>query len=217
VEINRRRARIVAKTNGIQNFMTTPVVFTTLDSARRFTNIRADDCSYVLITAEEGVDPKSLAASIERAVPDAGVFTAAEFQSVSERYWMKRTGIGLSFGIATLLGLVVGLLMVMQSLYALSLDHLTEYATLKAIGAEDRAIGGVIIAQAMSVAACGSIVGVSLVLAIQHVVSSPIAPIEIPPALLCGGVLIVFVICLAATILPAFRIRRVDPAVVLQG
>ena len=130
---------------------------------------------------------------------------------------MSRTGIGISFGAATLLGLLVGLTMIAQSLYALALDHLTDYATLKAIGADDRQVGAVIVWQALAIAAAGSIVGVTLVLFTQRTMSSPIAPIELPLQLLVTGVVAVVGICLAATVLPALRIRRVDPALVLQG
>jgi putative ABC transport system permease protein len=130
---------------------------------------------------------------------------------------MKRTGIGVSFGAATGLGLLVGLMMVAQSLYALALDHIGDYATLKALGAEDRHVCGIILLQSLSIASAGTLVGIAIVLAIRRFGSSPMAPIEIPPALVGLAVVFVFAICLAASLLPYFRIRRIDPAVVLQG
>jgi putative ABC transport system permease protein len=217
VEINGHRAHLVGKTKGIQNFMTTPVVFTTLETARGYTNVAPEYCSYFLISADNGANPRGIANDVSRLIPEADVFTASEFRTASQNYWMRRTGIGLSFGTATVLGLMVGLLMVMQSLYALALDHLREYAALKAIGADDRQIGSVVTKQALSIAAVGSVIGIAQVLLMQRLISSPIAPIEIPFELLCGSVVVVFGICLASTILPLARIRRVDPAVVLQG
>jgi putative ABC transport system permease protein len=197
--------------------MTTPVVFTTLESARAYANIPPDYCSYVLIKAKPGASPRKLAADVRQLVPYANVYTAREFRSVSQDYWMQRTGIGLSFGAATALGLLVGLLMVMQSLYALSLDHLREYAALKAIGADDAQVAQVVRKQALSIATVGSAVGVGLVLVLERAIASPIAPIEIPNTLLVGSVTLVFGLCLVATSLPLLRIRRVDPAIVLQG
>ena len=86
---------------------------------------------------------------------------------------MKRTGIGISFGTSTLLGMLVGLVMVAQSLYAMSLDHIHDYATLKAIGAENHHIFSVVITQALAIASCGTLAGVTLVIKGAHETMMP--------------------------------------------
>jgi putative ABC transport system permease protein len=217
LEINGHRAKLVARTSGITGFVTTPYLFTTLETARRMSDIPSGYCSYFLVKARPGADIDQLQGEVRRQVPDAIVHTPREFAKISQDYWMKRTGIGVSFGAATGLGLLVGLMMVAQSLYALALDHIGDYATLKALGAEDRHVCGIILLQSLSIAGAGTIVGIAIVLAIRRFGSSPMAPIEIPPALVGLAVVFVFAICLAASLLPYFRIRRIDPAVVLQG
>lgn len=216
-EVNGHRARVVATTRGILPFTTTPYLFTSLENARQYTDTPAGFCSYFLVRLAPGADRGAVAAEIQRRLPELRPLTADQLGDLSQRYWMSRTGIGISFGAATLLGLLVGLTMIAQSLYALALDHLADYATLKAIGANDRQVGAVVVWQALAIAAAGSIVGVSFVITAQRTMSSPIAPIELPPQLLVTGIVAVVGICLAATILPAVRIRRVDPALVLQG
>ncbi len=217
LEVNGRRAKVVAKTHGILGFLTTPYLFATLENARRLSGGPVGSCSYFLVRATPGADIAALRSAIRQQLPEMDVYTAAEFGRLSQDYFLQRTGIGISFGAATLLGLLVGLMMVGQSLYALALDHLTDYATLKAIGAEDRQVGAVVTTQALSVAAAGSVIGIALVLTMQRTMSTPVSPIEIPIELLIGGVVVVFGICLLSTILPAARIRRIDPAIVLQG
>lgn len=217
LEINGQRAKVVAKTHGFLGFLTTPYLFCTLPNARRYVQIPEGYCSYFLVQADDDVDLVQLQSMIRNILPDLDVYTARELRSLSQNYFLQRTGIGISFGGATVLGLLVGLLMVGQSLYALALDHLGDYATLKAIGAEDRQICGIVILQALSVATVGSIIGIVLVVQMQHWFSTPIAPIHIPRKLLFGGVALVFCICFASSILPFLRIRRVDPATVLQG
>lgn len=216
-EINGHKARVVAMTRGILPFTTTPYLFTSLENARRYTDTPPGECSYFLVKVRPGTDVAGVVAEIQRRIPELRAYTAAELGDLSQEYWMRRTGIGISFGAATLLGLLVGLTMVGQSLYALALDHLADYATLKAMGADDRQIGAVVVWQALAIAAAGSVLGVSLVFVMQRTLSSPIAPIELPPALLVVGVVSVVGICLASTVLPSLRIRRIDPAVVLQG
>jgi putative ABC transport system permease protein len=217
LEVNGHRAKFVARTRGITGFVTTPYLFTTLETARRLSNMHAGYCSFFLVKAQGGADIERLRREIAAQLPDVLVHTPREFARISQNYWMKRTGIGVSFGAATGLGLLVGLMMVAQSLYALALDHIGDFATLKALGAEDRQVCGVIVHQSVAIAAVGSAAGLAIVLAIRQCWWSPLAPIDIPPALAGCSVVFVFAICLVASLLPYLRIRSVDPATVLQG
>jgi putative ABC transport system permease protein len=64
-------------------------------------------------------------------------------------YWLTRTGIGISFGLAAILGLLVGLAIVAQTLYASVKERIKEFATLKAMGADNRCIGRFLVSQAL--------------------------------------------------------------------
>lgn len=217
IEISGHRAKVSGYTRGILGFMTTPYTFTNLDSARLYSRIPEGYCSYFLIKATEGADLDHLSDQIRHLVPNVNVYKADDFSKLSQDYWMKRTGIGVSFGAATLLGLLVGLLMVAQSLYALALDHLDDYATLKAIGAENGQILQVVLVQALTIAGVGILLGLMVVRLVETYASTPLAPIEIPMILRIVGVVLVLGICLLASVLPFRRLKRVDPAVVLQG
>ncbi len=217
VEISGHRAKITGFTDGVIGFMTTPYVFTSIDSARQYARIREGYCSYFLVQAADGVNVDQLSEEIRHLVPGASVYTADEFRQISQDYWMNRTGIGISFGLATVLGLLVGLLMVAQSLYALALDHVADFATLKAIGAENGQILQVVLVQAAFIAVIGTLIGMGIVWVAETYCSTPLAPIEIPPVLRIGGIGLVAAICLVASVLPFQRLRRIDPAIVLQG
>ena len=217
VEVNGHHARLAAQTDGITGFITMPYLFTTLETARTLSNTRPGYCSFFLVKARPGRDPARVAGAIQRRVPDATVFTPGEFAALSQDYWMNRTGIGISFGASTFLGLFVGLLMVGQSLYAVAVDHVGDFATLKALGADARHIFGMVLAQSMTIAAAGSLAGIAIVAAIRRFWSSPLAPVDIRPPLVGLSILIVVAICLAASLLPCIRIRRIDPAIVMQG
>jgi len=217
VEISGHRAKITGFTDGVIGFMTTPYVFTNIDSARQYAQIREGYCSYFLIQAADGVNLNELSDEIRHLVPSANVYTAAQFRKISQDYWMHRTGIGISFGMATVLGLLVGLLMVAQSLYALALDHVNDFATLKAIGAENSQILQVVLVQSCSIAVVGTLIGMGIVWVAETYCSTPLAPIEIPMILRVAGIGLVATICLVASVLPFQRLRRIDPAIVLQG
>ena len=106
--------------------------------------------------------------------------------------------------------------MVAQTLYALVLDRLGEFGTLKAIGARDSQVYSILLVQATAMALAGSLIGLVMVSGIQYVFSTPRAPIVIPLWLSLASCLLVLLICWVSSWLPYHRIRKVDPMMVLQ-
>src|SRR5260370_25867956 len=68
---------------------------------------------------------------------------------------MGRTGGGLAVVTAVRMGLVVGIAVVAQTIYAATMDHIREYGTLKAMGATNRYLYRVLIEQAGGIAVLG--------------------------------------------------------------
>ncbi len=217
LELGGRRARVVAKSEGIMGFLIMPYVFTTRQRAAAYLRRPPDACSYFLVELEPGYSAETVCAEIRHRVPELAAYTRQQYSRITIDYWMKRTGLGISFGAATLLGLLVGLIMVAQTLYASVLDRLAEFGTLKAIGASERQVYVIVFAQAISMALAGAIIGLLLAGAIQRLFSTPYAPIIIPAWVSLGSCALVLGICLLASLLPYWRIRKVDPLMVLQG
>jgi putative ABC transport system permease protein len=216
-EIAGRRARVVGKSHGIMGFLVAPYVFTTYERASAYLKKSPDVCSYILVQTEPGADVEKLCAEIRQRVPDVEVLSRSQYSQTSVNFWVTRTNLGISFGAATLLGLFVGLVMVAQSLYALVLDRITEFGTLKAMGATEAQIFGLLLVQASTMAVAGSIAGLLLVSAIERFYSTPQTPIVIPWWLSLGSCVLVLAICWLSSLLPYLRIRKVDPLIVLQS
>lgn len=216
-EIGGRRARVVGMSEGIIGFLVAPYVFTTYDRAAAYTRKPADRCSYFLVKLDPDADLRQTCAAIRHRLPDAEALPTAEYASTSLDFWMTRTGLGISFGAATLLGLLVGMVMVSQTLYAMVLDRLGEFGTFKAIGAQESQIVTILLVQATTMTLFGTAIGLGVVSAIQYAFSTPRAPIIIPWWLSAGSFVLVLAICLASAYLPYMRIRKVDPLTVLQS
>jgi putative ABC transport system permease protein len=216
-EINGRRARIVSKSRGIVGFLVNPYVFTSLEQAASYLRKPTDTCSDFLVKLRPGADAEEVCNEIKRRVPELDAFPRAVFSQKSINYWLTRTGLGISFGAATLLGVLVGLIIVAQTLYASVLDRLSEFGAMKAMGASERQIYGMLLVQAITMALAGSLLGLEVVFLIQRTCSTPQAPIVIPWWVSLGSCGLVLVICLVSSVLPYLRIRRLDPAIVLRG
>ena len=215
-EIGGQRVRVVARTRGILGFLVTPYIFTTLDRAHTLLGKDPDFSSYFLVKLDDGAEPRKILQEIRRRLPEADAYTAGEYARLSAAYWMQRTGLGISFGAATLLGLLVGVLIVAQTLYASVLDRLAEFGALKAIGAADQKIFLLLVAQAVVMAVVGSLLGLCVVFLIQSLWSTPRASILVPWTLSLGSCVVVFGVCVVSSLFPYLRIRRMDAATILQ-
>jgi putative ABC transport system permease protein len=216
-EIGQRRARVVGFTEGVLGFLVTPYIFTTLDRAADFLHKPAGSVSYFLVQVRDGADPQSVCDQIRARLPAAEAFTRDKYSFESIKYWLNRTGLGISFGASTLLGLIVGLVIVAQTLYASVLDRLSEIGALKAIGARESQILSLILRQALVLAMVGAALGMCVVAAVQAGFSTPRAPIAIPWYMAAGSCVLITMICLVSSLLPYVRVQRIDPAMVLQG
>jgi putative ABC transport system permease protein len=218
-EIGGRRAKVVGMTKGIVGFTTSPYVFTTLERVRSkyVVGIPAEHCSYFLVKAKPGVDVEELCERIRARLPELEVYDKRSYSLRCMEYWLTRTGIGISFGLAALLGLLVGLAVVAQTLYASVTERLKEFGTLKAMGATDRTVGCFVMAQALATASLGSLVGLFGTLVLAGLLTTPRAPVVLTEWVALGSVVMIVVVCLAAAWLPYLRIRRIDPASVLRS
>jgi putative ABC transport system permease protein len=218
-EINGRRARVVGFTQGVVGFTTTPYVFTTLHRARTryLPGAPPGYCSYFLVRAQPGTDLQALAAALRQRVPDLDVHDRESFSRICVIYWLTRTGIGVSFGLATILGLLVGLIMVAQTLFASVAERVKEFGTLKALGADDQCVGRFLLTQAVGNAVLGSVAGLAGAFVIGGLLDSPRAPVIFTWWVLAGSVGLITLVCLAAAWAPYWRIRKIDPACVLRG
>jgi putative ABC transport system permease protein len=216
-EIGRHRARVVGFTQGVLGFLVTPYVFTTIDRAAEYLGRNTDVASYFLVQTDDDASTAEVCRRIHERLPELEAYTRQQYAGTTIAYWLQRTGLGISFGAATALGLIVGLVIVGQTLYASVLDRLVEFGTLKAIGAQEYQVRTIILQQALSLAVVGSAAGLLCVLFVQAAFSTPRAPISIPWYLSLASCLVVISVCLVAALLPYMRVRSIDPAMVLQS
>src|SRR5205085_196347 len=84
--------------------------------------------------------------------PDTRVFTRAEHRDYEVGYWVIRTSTGLIFGFGVIVALIVGTVILYQTLSSQITRQLPQFATLKAMGYTDRYLGGVVIVLALLLA-----------------------------------------------------------------
>lgn len=217
VEINGRRARVVGFTRGIRSFTTSPYVFTSFKNAQDYANVSVDQTLFMLVKVSPSVPVETVRRRLAAQLPDSDVRTTGEFSSMTRTYWMFTTGAGIAVLLAALLGLVVGIVVVAQTIYATTVDHLREYGTLKAMGATNRYLYRVIIEQAV----VSAVVGYALAMIVSYFVvkgsQTGGAAILVPAPMVAGMLVLTIVMCVGAALVSINKVTRLDPAMVFKG
>ncbi|EHJ47391.1 protein of unknown function DUF214 [Solidesulfovibrio carbinoliphilus subsp. oakridgensis] len=217
VEIGDRRARIVALTSGIRSFTTSPYVFASFENALKYTNLLDGEGAYILVRPVPGLAAEALRDAIRARVPDVDVFTREEFAGKTQYYWMFTTGAGMALLIAACLGLVVGGVVVAQTLYATTMDHLPEFGTLRAMGAPGSYIHRIIVTQAVAAALVGYGCGIVISYFLVDLAARGGASIVLTTPMAVGLFFLTVVMCVAAGLVSIRKVTTIDPAMVFRG
>ncbi|HET9625489.1 MAG TPA: FtsX-like permease family protein [Kofleriaceae bacterium] len=216
-EIAGVRADVVALTQGIRSFTTSPIVFTDLRSARSFLpQLGGEPVTYVLVKLAPGADVIDVQRRIN-ALPHLAAYTTPQMSQRTRSYWSTRTGVGTGFFTTAILGIIVGFVVVGQILYSGTLQYIREYGTLKAMGARNAAVVRVILSQAMISAALGFAVGAPLAIAMRAAMKAANLNVALFPGLYAVTALITAVMCSFAALLSIVKVLRLDPASVFKG
>ena len=216
-EVRGYRVKVVGFTRGIRAFTTAPYVFTSFKNAQDFCIFDVDQTNFVLVKAAAGVDLKQLQAELQRRLPDNDVYRTQEFAEKTSNYWMFTTGAGISVLMGAVLGLVVGLVVVTQTIYATTMDHIREFGTLKAMGAPNSYVYRVIITQAAIAAVMGYSMALVVTFFVTHGGSSAGAPIMVSWRLLVIMFFVTVGMCITAGVVSIKKVMGLDPAMVFRG
>ncbi len=218
-EIGDHRARVVGFTHGIRSFTTSPFVYTSFKNSLNYAlpTPRENELTYILIKVAPGFTPAAVQKNLRERLVDVDIYTSEEFSRRTRFYWMFTTGAGLAVLTAALMGLIVGVAVVAQTIYAATMDHIREYGTLKAMGASNRYLYLVLIEQAF----WSALLGYAFALVLAHFIVQGSekggALILLPPAMKIGMLALSLLMCIAAALLSINKITHLDPAMVFKG
>ncbi len=216
-EIRGHRARVVGFTRGIRSFTTSPYVFTTFKNAQDFATIADDKTIFILVKVAPSASVADVRQRILDNVKDVEVFRNGEFSRMTQIYWMFTTGAGVAVLLAAVLGLIVGFVVVAQTIYATTMDHMKEFGTLKAMGAPNSYVYKVIMTQAAISAVIGYVLGMIVSGFVVHASQEGGAAILLPWQMGVGMFFLTLVMCVGAAMVSISKVTHLDPAIVFKG
>ncbi len=211
-EINGNRVSVGAVTHGIRSFTTLPYIFTTLVRAQSYLDAAPEQSSYTLVKVAGGENLEEVRKRLLSRLPDTEVLAHHEFRKRSLDYWLFQTGAGAALIAGAILGLIVGVVIVAQTLYASTKDHLNEFATLRALGASAGYIHQVILMQAMMSAVAGYLLGMVLSLIVVWAAEDTTMTVVMTPELAAALFFVTIGMCAIAAMSAILKVTRIDPA-----
>jgi len=216
-ELNGRRVQIIGRTRGALSFTTTPITFMDYDLAQSIqSQSLRGQTTYILVKLAPGADLETVRAEIRRRLPYNDVFTRDEWASRSRNYWVVSTGLGLNMGLTVFLGCLVGVVVVAQTLYTSTMEHLKEFGTVKAIGGGNLDIYRILAKQASAAALVGFVFGALGAVLLRPAMAGVDLKLIVPPVLGAAVFVGTFALCLGAAMISFRKVAAIDPALVFR-
>ncbi|MEQ8467639.1 ABC transporter permease DevC [Coleofasciculus sp. E1-EBD-02] len=181
---------------------------------RLFPKRDAGSVSLGLIRLHPGYEPEQVRDALAARLPeDVQVLTSQGYVDFEIAYIQSRSPIGFVFGLGTIMGLIVGTVIVYQVLSTDVNSHLEEYATFKAMGYRNTYLLGVIFEEALILSVLGFIPGLAIALAAYQVTAAATAlPLAMPLSRTILVLLLTFIMCGASGAIATRRLQAADPA-----
>jgi len=217
-EINGQRLKIIGRTREAKSFTTNPVAFMDYRVAQSLMRQELHNrTTYIVVKLVPEADAKAVADEIGRRLPYNDVRSRGEWATKSESYWTDSTGLGLNMMMTVFLGCVVGVVVVAQTLYTSTMEHIKEFATVKAIGGTNRDIYAILGKQAAIAAVAGFALGAVLAYGLRPVMAGIDLKLIIAPQTAAYVFVGTLVLCVGAAALSFRKVARLDPAIVFRG
>ncbi len=214
-EINDYRIKIIGLFQmGVSFAADGNAVTSDLNFLRIFPNRSPNDIDLGIIKLHPGSSIEQVQAELNNLLNEfVNIFTFAELLEYEELYWANNAPIGFIFNFGTIMGLVVGLVIVYQILFTDINNYRNEFATLKAMGYQHGYLIRVVFATAFFLAILGFIPGYLLSLGLYHLAESQMfMPMPMNFSKVMTVFLFILSMCAMAGFLAIRKLKAANPA-----
>jgi putative ABC transport system permease protein len=217
VEINERRARVVGETSGFSSFLGSPYVFASYEDGAEYIDLPSNETTFVILRLRPEANAAKVKEALRTRLRNVDVYTRAEFSRKARAYWISQTGAGGAILVAAMLGFFVGLAIVSQSIYAATMENIEEFATLKAMGASNWLVIGVVMSEALICGAAGYILGVAAAIPLERAAAVSIPWLATPWWIPMAAILPTLAMCILASLISVRKALGVEPGRVFRA
>lgn len=234
-EINDVEARVVGICEAMRSFTGGPYIWTTYERALLYTPGARKMLTAVIAAPVEGMTANQAADEIEkatglRAFVNEGFgsnprdrMTAkgehyGDFNTSTIWWYVKNTGIPISFGTTVVIGFIVGVAISCQTFYAFVLDNLKHLGALKAMGMSNFRLSIMLVFQAFTVGLIGFGLGLLATSGFAlGAINNGQPPFHMQWQIPIGAFVAIQVICMLAALMGIIRLSLYEPAMVFRA
>jgi len=216
-EVNGQRLKVIGTSREAKSFTTTPLAFMDFRRAQELQpELLGGKTSYIVVKLEPGADVAAVKAELSRKLPYNDVYASADWAERSRGYWVENTGIGFNAFLTVFLGCLVGVVVVAQTLYTSTMEHLKEFGTVKAIGGSNFDIYRMLGKQATVAAIIGFVLGYVPAQFLKPVIASAGLKLIIAPQVVVVTLVGTLLLCLVSALVSFRKVASIDPALVFR-
>ncbi|MCH9625547.1 MAG: hypothetical protein S4CHLAM123_07230 [Chlamydiales bacterium] len=214
-ELNDKRARVVGLCKVTRTFLSQPVVYTTFSRAISYSPKERHLLTFILAKAQEGENLQALTKKI-RANTGLAAYTTKEFKKLTVMYYIVKTGIAINFGVAVILGYIIGAAIAGQTFYTFAHDNRRFFATFKAMGATNQLLAKMVLIQALMTSSLSWGLGMGVTALFGFFSKGTELSFVLPWWLFLISALSILCITMASALFGLYKIVRLDPGIVFQ-
>ncbi|MEM4721959.1 MAG: FtsX-like permease family protein [Candidatus Methanomethylicaceae archaeon] len=217
-DILAKRIQIVGISDGAKSFTTAPIIFTSYRLAQELADlVGPDNTVFIIAKVLPGYSVSKVIEALREKLQGVDIYSKAAFSRKTRMYWTFETGVGYAFLITILISFLVGTLIVGQTIYNSTIEHIKEFGTLKALGAENADVYKIIFTQAFIIALISYLISLIITLVSVKFYEA----IDMVMVVKWWTNLIVFfmtfLMCFASAYISIRKIKRIDPAILFRG
>jgi len=217
-DILHHRLQIVGISEGVKSFTTAPFVFTSYQLAQTLVPyVGSGNTVFVIAKAAPNFNVDQVVDALKRKLNGVDIYTKQDFSLKTRLYWTIETGVGFSFLLTIIISFLVGMLIVGQTIYNSTMEHIKEFGTLKALGAGNSEIYKIIFSQALINALAGYLVSLAVTLASVKFYEALGAVMTVNAQVNLGVLALTLTMCLSSAAVSVRKIKTIDPAILFRG
>jgi len=215
ISLNDTDTVVVGTFKGNPSFFWDPIIYTTYTRALRLAPPERNLTSFVLVKVKPGVDPTFVQQQIESQTRYIAR-TPKQFEDMTSKYILEKTGILINFGMAIALGFVIGMIVTGQTFFNFTLDNLRYFASLKAMGTSSFMLIRMVLFQVTFVTFLSYGIGIGVAAIAGYFIRKTDLAFLMPWQVLVYTLVAMLVVGFASGILSLVKVLRLEPGVVFK-
>lgn len=212
------RLQIVGISSGVKSFTTAPIIFTSFNLAQNLiTYIGSDSTVFVVAKVTPGKSVDQVIERLKTKLKGVDIFDKKTFSAKTRLYWTMETGVGFSFLLTIVISFLVGMLIVGQTIYNSTVEHIKEFGTLKALGASNGDIYKIILSQAFINAFAGYLISLCITIISVKIYEMNYMVMAVNAWLNIFVLGLTLIMCFSAAFISIRKIKKIDPAILFRG